>query len=75
MEGNFGGGKIWQIVFQTAFDKIKFGESLSGAYPKLYNCFTNDAAAHTVPLVKFIEAACLVLKPTCQLHIFRLASA
>jgi len=37
-------GGIWQIVFQTTFDKIKFGESLSGAHPKLYNYFTNNAS-------------------------------
>jgi len=45
--------KIWETVFQTAFGKIKFDESFSGACPKLYNYFTNDTSnAHEVPLVK-----------------------
>jgi len=34
-------GEIWRIVFQIAVDEIKFGESISGARLKLYNCFTN----------------------------------
>jgi len=52
MEGNFGSGKIWQIIIQTAS-----GKSLSGAHPKLYNCFTNDISnAHAAPHVKLIEA-------------------
>jgi len=49
---------------------MKFGESLSGTCPKLYNCFTNDAnSARTAPLVKLIEAVmpCLVCLLTSYL--------
>jgi len=43
--------------FSTTFDKIKFGESLSGACPKLYNCCTNNASStQAAPLIKLIEA-------------------
>ena len=37
--------------------EIKFGESLNGVHPKLYNCFKNNASsACVVPLIKLIEA-------------------
>jgi len=36
--GNLGGGKIWQIVFQTSFGKIKFGESVNGAVEHTSSC-------------------------------------